>query len=114
MSLQEKHQSVTLKDLDIRYANIRKQFPEIENCSVKDCVNPVDITEGMGKDTTCSYHRMLFDHWIYEVVVNPLKIATMPKEERRSQFENFLSKLGKAKCDEIVLHMIQEPINWMC
>ena len=44
--------SVTLKDFEIRYTNLRKQFPEIENCFVEGCLNPVDVTECSISGTT--------------------------------------------------------------
>lgn len=57
---------VTFEDFEIRYKNLREQYPELGNCTFEGCTNPRDIT-GLGVDTSCSYHRMLFDHWLYDV-----------------------------------------------
>jgi len=106
--------TVNWKDFEVRYANIRKNNPNIENCSFEGCLNPVDITEGMGKDTTCAFHRLLFDFWIYEVCVDPMKVIAYSKEERRRRFTEWTNKIGIEKQKEIVLEMAQSTINWMC
>jgi len=105
---------VTLKDLEIRYENIRKANPKVKLCSSKGCKNPVDTTE-LGEDTSCSYHRLLFDHWLYETM-NPEKFHHYYTNQRarRSAFTRWQHKIGKEECDKIVLRLAQEPINWDC
>lgn len=103
---------VTLKDLEIRYQNIRKQNPKSKKCSVSECNNPVDSTPFLGEDTSCAYHRLLFDFWSCDVYKG--KILCLTQRGRRRLFSIWLKKTGKVKCDKIVLMMAQEPINWEC
>ena len=98
----------TFEDFEIRYRNIRRDKPSVENCSVKGCKNPRDSTEYSGEDTCCAYHRLLFDYWSSDVD-NLLK---MPQRGRRTAFTQWRNKLGKEACDAIVLRMALEPINW--
>jgi len=100
---------ITLKDLEIRCAGILKKNPDIPHCTVKGCKNPIDHTEGMGWDTSCPYHRLLFDWWLYEV-----RQGDIPEDQRarRSAFSIWTKKLGKNGCDTIVLRMANDAINW--
>lgn len=98
--------AVTLADLDTRYQNILKEFPDIERCSFGKCNNPVD------GDTTCAYHRLLFDHWMYEI--KGRGIMQMSSMGRRIAFSRWVNKTGKDVCDAIVLDMAQYDINWVC
>jgi len=111
MSKEKKERIVTFKDFEVRYENLRKQFPKIKKCSVAGCENPRDVTE-LGLDTCCAYHRLLFDYWLYEVVQGD--IMSMTQKGRRRAFTNWRHRLGKNECDEIVLKMAQEGINWVC
>lgn len=106
---------VSLKDLEIRYKNLKESYPEIKQCSIIGCKNPRDITELLGKDTTCAYHRLLFDYWIMEIV-NPdiFDKYFNNQKARRSAFTRWRNKMGDDSCNEIVLRLAQEPINWKC
>ena len=107
--------TVTLADLDVRYQNIRKNNPKIKNCSVKGCFNPVDSTEHLGEDSCCAYHRLLFDFWGSDVLsLNEIKQYVKSQKGRRRAFTNWMKRIGKEQCDEIVLKLAQEPINWVC
>jgi len=121
--------SISLADFEIRYRNLRRMYPDLEKCGVKGCNNPVDITEGMGKDTSCAYHRLLFDFWSCDVIkdidVTPfgeirlnrtclIDVTLLRREVRRKRFRIWMDKIGKEECDRIVLEMAQEPINWSC
>ena len=106
---------VTLGDFVVRYENLREQHPDLPECSVESCRNPCDITEGMGVDTTCAYHRLLFDYWIMEVVSPDYTHRyIMDKTARRRDFSEWRKSQGKTTCDSIVLQMAQSSINWMC
>lgn len=114
MSNPERHQ-ITLADLEIRYANIRKANPKIPNCQSSGCKNPIDYTEGMGWDTSCAYHRLLFDFWSCEVLEGDRPAYYFShKKARRAAFTRWQHKIGKEECDKIVLRMAQESINWSC
>lgn len=104
--------TITLKDLDIRCENLKKEYPENPTCSFTGgCDKPVDVTPGMGIDTSCPYHRLLFDYWMYEV----LGEAPHPhKATRRRLFREWTEKIGKDECDRIVLEMANDGINWTC
>lgn len=87
---------------------LKAKAPE---CGYKDCNLPIDNTEGMGWDTSCPYHRLLFDHWLYEVIdIDSYKT----QQGKRSAFTQWVNKAGKKYCDEIVDDMSQVPINWKC
>jgi len=107
-----------LKDLDVRYRNIRKANPRVKKCSVKGCSNPRDSTELLGEDTCCAYHRLLFDYWSSDVRSNPpwssSSILQMSRKGRRRAFTNWMNKIGKKERDKIVLKLAQDPINWKC
>ena len=103
--------SLTLADLDIRYENLRKQYPKIKKCSVEGCSNPRDITPSLGWDSSCAYHRMLFDYWMYDVCHN---ITKLTQKEWRREFGIWMKKMGKEELDKIVLRMANESINWEC
>lgn len=110
--MSEKNKKLSLKDFEIRYRNIRKSYPSIESCSVEGCNNTIDITEGMGKDTSCAYHRLLFDYWSCEVCdMDALMVA---RNVRRHNFKSWMDKMGKEWCDKKALEMALEPINWKC
>lgn len=106
---------VTLKDLEIRYENIRKQNPKVKKCSQRGCNNPRDSTPLLGEDTCCAYHRLLFDFWSSDVM-NPDDFYHYFESQkgRRRAFTNWLNRIGKEKADEIVLRLAQYRINWEC
>ena len=105
---------VTFEDFEVRYKKIREKYPTIKDCTVEGCTNPRDITEGLGVDTTCSYHRLLFDFWIYEVLdVDETKKFITDRSARRKAFSSWMLAMGKDHCDEIVLKMAQDKINWV-
>ena len=106
---------ITLKDFEVRYANIRRDKPNVKSCSVKGCKNPRDSTEGLGEDTCCAYHRLLFDFWSCEVApIRGHNILKMSQKGRRRTFTNWRNRTRKEDCDKIVLRMALEPINWKC
>jgi len=107
--------SLTLADLEIRYKNLKESYPDLPKCSVKGCNNPCDVTEGMGVDSSCAYHRLLFDYWLGELDDMFTIYRYMRNQRaRRSAFTRWRNKMGKDACDKIVLEMAQEPINWAC
>lgn len=103
--------AVTIKDFAKRYANIRERYPHIGQCNHEGCRNPPDITS-MGVDSSCSYHRMLFDHWLYE------KMDPVPEMEhtllRREAFGKWNDGIDDFLRDKIVTHAAQDAINWEC
>ena len=99
-------EAVTFEDFLVRYQNILADNPDIARCSFRSCTNPVD------GDTTCAYHRLLFDHWMYEI--KGAGIMQMSSRGRRIAFSRWANKTGKAVCDAIVLDMAQYNINWVC
>ena len=103
---------VTLEDFEKRYANIRKQHPHIGQCNHEGCRNPPDTTPLLGLDSSCAYHRLLFDHWLYE------KMDPVPEMEtvllRREAFGKWADETDDARKDEIVLRSARDPINWEC
>ena len=106
--------SVTLADFEVRYNSIRKQNPKVKRCSVDGCKNPVDSTE-LGEDTSCAYHRILFDIWACEVMeYEKFPYYFNNQRARRAAFTRWRNKLGKEKCDKLVLREAQSAINWVC
>jgi len=106
---------VTFEDFEIRYQNIRQVNPKVKQCSVSGCRNPRDSTEYLGEDTSCAYHRLLFDFWSADVMKHEkFHHYLISQKGRRRAFTNWLNKIGKAECDKIVLRMAQEGINWVC
>jgi hypothetical protein len=106
---------ITFADFDARYKNLKEKYPDIGKCSVKGCNNPRDITPGLGVDSSCAYHRLLFDYWIYEVVEgNKANYYFTNQRERRAAFTRWRNNAGKETCDKIVLALAQEGINWQC
>ena len=80
------------------------------NCTYPDCNLPIDNT-ALGWDTSCPYHRLLFDHWLYEVT----DISKFKRQQgKRSAFTQWANKTGKKICDSIVNEMSKIPINWEC
>ena len=106
--------SVTLDDFEIRYTNIRKTYPKMRRCTVTGCKNPRDITEGLGEDTSCAYHRLLFDHWTTQIDSDKVMYYIENQRARRSAFTRWCNKVGKEYCDKAVLFMAQSGINWVC
>ena len=107
--------SVTLEDFEVRYENIRKEHPNTKTCSTVGCDNPVDVTYHWSQSTSCAYHRLLFDYWGYEVLSGDnLHYYMTNQRARRTAFAKWCNELGKEVCDEIVLKLAQEPINWVC
>ena len=99
----------------INVVNIRRiseHKTPVPECVWPDCTELRDGTPGMGLDTSCPYHRLLFDHWLYEVSTQEL--LALPREERNKHIEQWVEKTGKEKCDKIVDEMSRVGINWMC
>jgi len=106
--------TITLADFEIRYKNIRKEHPRVKNCSVSGCNNPRDFTM-LGEDTSCAYHRLLFDIWVCDVISEKeFHHYQKSQKGRRRAFTNWRNRTGKTELDKIVLRMAQEPINWDC
>ena len=107
--------SITLEDLEIRYANIRKVNARVRQCTVTGCSNPRDATEYLGEDTSCAYHRLLFDFWSCEAMEgDKFHYYLGNQRARRGAFTRWRNRLGKEACDKIVLRLAQEGINWAC
>ena len=102
---------ITLEDVQKRADGILAKNPDIPRCGFMGCENAIDHTEGLGWDSSCPYHRLLFDHFLYDV--DPVA-ATSKKAIRRPAFSKWVEETGKEECDRIVLHMAQDNINWMC
>ena len=86
---------------------LKSKAPE---CTYPDCNLPIDNT-ALGWDTSCPYHRLLFDHWLYEITdINSYKT----QQGKRSAFIQWVNRTGKKQCDEIVDEMSHVPINWEC
>jgi len=106
---------ITLEDFKIRYKNIRRDNSKVKKCSISKCDNPRDSTPLLGEDTCCAYHRLLFDYWFMETLNDTLTTYYLDNQRaRRSAFTRFRNRIGIQKCDEIVLHMAQDAINWKC
>ena len=101
---------LTLEDFEVRYGNIRRSKPNVEECSVAGCRNPRDSTKYLGEDTCCAYQRLLFDYWSGDVK----NLFTMTQRGTRRAFTNWRNKTGRKACDKIVLEVAREPINWEC
>ena len=111
----QKPSKITLKDFEIRYKNIRKQNPKVKKCSGRSCNNPRDSTPLLGEDTSCAYHRLLFDFWSSDVMdPDDFYHYLESQKGRRRAFTNWMKKLGKAQCNKLVLRLAQEGINWEC
>jgi len=106
--------SITLEDFEIRYKNLREANPKFKKCSVVGCNNPRDITTHGGEDSSCAYHRLLFDVWSYGLDNALLMHYLENQRARRSAFTKWRNKIGEKTCDEFVLRMAQEGINWAC
>lgn len=88
---------------------LKAKSPE---CGYRDCNLPIDKTS-LGWDTSCPYHRLLFDHWLYNIAgqdINHYKTS----QGKRSAFTQWVNRAGKKQCDEIVDEMSNVPINWEC
>ena len=106
--------SLTLEDFEIWYRNLRRDQPDLKECTVTGCNNPRDYTRLLGVDTSCAYHRLLFDHWSSELDSRTIAHYMRHQKARRSAFTKWRNKIGKEACDRIVLRMAHEPINWEC
>ena len=86
------------------------------HCSFVGCGELVDVTEGMGVDTSCPYHRLLYDHWMYNQIGDPCGKSLLfeDKTARRKKFFDWVAKTGQEECDTIVNEMSLVPINWKC
>jgi len=106
---------LSLKDLEVRYENIRKSDPHCQKCSVRGCSNPRDSTPSLGQDTCCAYHRLLFDFWSCDIApIRGHDILAMTQRGRRTAFTHWRNRMGKAELDKLVLRLMTEPINWEC
>ena len=85
---------------------------KLPRCGFHDCNLPVDYTEGLGLDTSCPYHRLLFDWWLYNYAKHPVGLYS--KKGKRSAFTQWVNKTGKKECNRIVDWMSKDPINWKC
>jgi hypothetical protein len=95
--------------IKIRVHSLLKSNPP--ECGYLGCNLPIDNTT-LGWDTSCPYHRLLFDYWLYNIVEQDIDCYT--KQGRRSAFTQWVNKTGKERCDEIVEEYSHIPINWTC
>jgi len=95
--------------IKIRVHSLLKSKPPI--CGYKDCNLPIDNTS-LGWDTSCPYHRLLFDWWLYNIAYHPVSLYS--KRGERIAFTRWINKIGKDECDKIVNEMSRVPINWEC
>ena len=96
--------------IKIRVHSLLKANPPIS--TYHDCNLPLDNTM-LGWDTSCPYHRLLFDHWLYEIV-GPDINSYKTRQGKRSAFTQWVNRTGKEECDRIVDEMSNVPINWEC
>ncbi len=106
--------SINLEDFEIRYKNLRDANPKFKKCSVVGCNNPRDLTTHGGEDSSCAYHRLLFDAWSYDLDHDKLMYYVGNQRARRSAFTKWRNRHGEKTCDEFVLKLAQEAINWAC
>jgi len=106
--------SITLEAFEIRYKNLREANPKFKKCSVVGCNNPRDITTHGGEDSSCAYHRLLFDAWSYGLDHDKAMYYFENQRARRSAFTKWRNRHGEKVCDEFVLKLAQEAINWAC
>jgi len=106
---------IEIRNKRIREVNAQRiadgQEP-IPKCVVRGCPELRDSTKGLGAATSCPYHRLLFDYWLYEVCKNIQKYKT--RAGRRSAVTRWANQIGKKECDRIVDVMSRVPINWEC
>jgi len=88
---------------------LKSKAPE---CGYRDCNLPIDKTS-MGWDTSCPYHRLLFDHWLYNIAGQDI-LHYKTQQGKRSAFTQWVNRTGKERCDEIVDEYSKVPINWEC
>ena len=96
--------------IKLRVHSLLKANPPI--CGYKDCNLPIDHTNGFGWNSSCPYHRLLFDHWLYNYANHPVGLYS--KKGRRIAFTRMINNIGKEQCDKIVDEMSKSPINWEC
>ena len=94
--------------IKLRVHSLLKAKPPI--CGYKDCNLPIDNT-ALGWDSSCPYHRLLFDHWLYNFSRHP---SLYSQRGRRSAFTQWINITGKNECDKIVDEMSKDGINWKC
>lgn len=104
---------VSLNDLKQRCENILNDNPEIQECAIDNCSNPIDWT-GVDWSTACPYHRLLWDYWLYTEVNGDQKIIEMGRIPRRNLFIEWMNEIGPSRCDEIVIKMANDPLQWKC
>lgn len=88
---------------------LKAKAPE---CGYCDCNLPIDNTM-LGWDTSCPYHRLLFDYWLMEVIGNDINFYKTV-QGKRSAFTQWVNRIGKENCDKIVNDMSEWPLNWEC
>jgi len=96
--------------IKIRVHSLLKLKPT--ECTYPDCNLPIDNT-ALGWDTSCPYHRLLFDHWLYNIA-GPDIDSYKTQQGKRSAFTQWVNRTGKKQCDAIVDEMSRVPINWKC
>lgn len=115
MKVKKKPETITLADLDIRCQALLKKFPGNPKCELDG--KPVDVTL-TGADTSCPYHRLLHDQFLYEEGGHELQLkmaeGTLTREAYRLNFQCWMLRKGKVACDAIVLEMANDPLNWEC
>jgi len=114
-SLNKMSKKITLQDLDIWCENLLKAFPDNPKCAFDG--KPVDVTL-MGIDTSCPYHRLLHDQFLYNEGGHELQLqmaeGNLTREAYRLDFHCWMIRKGKEVCDAIVLEMASAPLNWEC
>lgn len=103
---------IKLIDFEKRYVKIRERYPHIGQCIHQGCPNPPDLTPSLGLDSSCAYHRLLFDYWLYEVMEPTREMEHILL--RREAFGKWNDKLDTETRNKIVLRLAQEAINWEC
>lgn len=95
-----------LEAFEERNKILRKELPNLPDCKIEGCNNPVDVTM-MGQDTCCIYHRMLWDYYMYP------RVDTMNVEDIRKGFFEWLQETPKDELDKCAIYMGNDKLNWV-
>jgi len=106
-------------DVETRLQELESGLKEVgmlENhphCSVDGCDELCDITS-MGVDSSCPYHRLLYDHWMSTIAMSEFPHVLREMHKRRQLFGDWMDEIGKEECNRIVDNMSIDGINWIC
>ena len=109
---------VAPEELEKRIKDVRETLKKTK-CEIDECNDLIDMTDHF-INTTCTYHKHLFNWWVFimdwkhltENKGKGVPLYEKNRKYRRQAFIEWMREMGKEKCDKIVAKVIANIKSW--